>query len=170
MAIYLDAADFAAFPFRSVTNSSSVLLAQSFGLPVIIPNLDSLSDVPKDCALRYAPSEEGLGRALEQAAELSAELRSDMASAARRHAHSMDWPTVAQLHLAVYAKVLRNRLQRCRVGDRATSERAHRFGSEGRARFWAVACHSSSPSRFRETAGSKRSRRARPFTRRASVS
>ena len=36
MATYLEAADFAAFPFREVTNSSSVLLAQSFGLPVLI--------------------------------------------------------------------------------------------------------------------------------------
>ena len=39
MATYLEAADFAAFPFREVTNSSSVLLAQSFGLPVLIPDL-----------------------------------------------------------------------------------------------------------------------------------
>jgi glycosyltransferase involved in cell wall biosynthesis len=106
MAVYLDAADFAAFPFRSVTNSSSILLAQSFGLPVLIPNLESLSDVPEGSALRYDPSEHGLVLALERAAELSDELRKDMGRAAQAHADSMDWPTVARLHLEVYAKLL----------------------------------------------------------------
>ena len=105
MAAYLDAADFAAFPFRSVTNSSSVLLAQSFGLPVLIPNLESLNDVPEESALRYDPFEQGLGRALKQAAEMSDELRNDMGRAARRHADSTDWPTVAHLHLEVYARL-----------------------------------------------------------------
>ena len=62
MATYLEAADFAAFPFRAVTNSSSVLLAQSFGLPVLIPALSSLSDVPEETALRYDPDGGGLGR------------------------------------------------------------------------------------------------------------
>ena len=60
MSTYLCAADFGVFPFRAVTNSSSVLLTQSFGLPVIIPALTSLSDVPPEASLRYEPGGAGL--------------------------------------------------------------------------------------------------------------
>jgi glycosyltransferase involved in cell wall biosynthesis len=106
MAVYLEAADFAAFPFRAVTNSSSVLLAQSFALPVLIPELSSLGDVPEETALRYDPEGRGLVETLERAARLSFELRREMGEAARRHANSTDWPTVARLHLDIYERLL----------------------------------------------------------------
>ena len=106
MATYLEAADFAAFPFRAVTNSSSVLLAQSFGLPVLIPALSSLSDVPEETALRYDPDGGGLVEALERAASLSPELRRQMGDAAMRLANQTDWPTVARLHMETYEGLL----------------------------------------------------------------
>src|ERR1019366_1693940 len=106
MANYLEAADFAAFPFRAVTNSSSVLLAQSFGLPVLIPNLTSLSDVPDEVASRYEPIDGGLVEALERAARLSEPLYAAMSDGAKRYAHSIDWQTVARMHLETYARLL----------------------------------------------------------------
>jgi glycosyltransferase involved in cell wall biosynthesis len=106
MATYLDSADFAAFPFRAVTNSSSVLLAQSFGLPVLVPNLASLSDLPEETALRYDPRENGLEQALERAADLTDHVRKEMGRAAQAYADSMDWPTVARLHLDLYEELL----------------------------------------------------------------
>jgi glycosyltransferase involved in cell wall biosynthesis len=106
MANYLEAADFAAFPFRAVTNSSSILLAQSFGLPVLIPNLASLGDVPDEVAIRYDPVEGGLVEALDRAARLTDRLRSDMGRAAKESANAMNWPTVARLHLETYALLL----------------------------------------------------------------
>jgi glycosyltransferase involved in cell wall biosynthesis len=106
MGTYLEAADFAAFPFRRVTNSSSVLLAQSFGLPVLIPNLKSLRDVPDGAALRYDPLERGLEETLERAGRLTSQLRSEMGRAAKQYANAMDWPTAARLHLEMYAKLL----------------------------------------------------------------
>jgi glycosyltransferase involved in cell wall biosynthesis len=109
MAGYLEAADFAAFPFRAVTNSSSILLALSFGLPVLIPNLMSLSDVPDEAALRYDAFEGGLVEALERAARLTGRVRRDMSRAAKQHAQATDWPTVARLHLETYAKLLSRR-------------------------------------------------------------
>jgi glycosyltransferase involved in cell wall biosynthesis len=106
MAAYLDSADFAVFPFRSVTNSSSVLLAQSFGLPVLIPDLASLGDVREESVLRYDPRERGLEGALQRAAQLTEQMRKDMGRAAQEHADTMSWPTVARLHLDLYAELL----------------------------------------------------------------
>jgi glycosyltransferase involved in cell wall biosynthesis len=106
MTTYLDAADFAAFPFREVTNSSSVLLAQSFGLPVLIPNLTSLRDVPEEAVLRYDPIGQGLVEALERASRLTEEIRADMGRVAKRHANTMNWPTAARLHLETYVALL----------------------------------------------------------------
>ncbi len=106
MATYLDSADFAVFPFRAVTNSSSVLLAQSFGLPVLVPTLASLSDLPEETVLRYDPCENGLEQALERAAELSDQVREEMGRAAQAYADSMDWPTVARLHMDLYEELL----------------------------------------------------------------
>jgi glycosyltransferase involved in cell wall biosynthesis len=106
MATYLEAADFAAFPFREITNSGSVALAQSFGLPVLIPNLASLRDVPEETALRYDPLEHGLVETLERAGLLTSQLRSDMGRAAKQYVNAMDWPTAARLHLETYAKLL----------------------------------------------------------------
>ncbi|MGA3351657.1 MAG: glycosyltransferase family 4 protein [Acidimicrobiales bacterium] len=106
MATYLGAADFAAFPFRAVTNSSSILLAQSFALPVLIPNLKALRDVPDEGALRYDPHEGSLAETLERAARLTAGARSEMGRAAKAYADAMDWPTVARLHLETYSRLL----------------------------------------------------------------
>ena len=106
MATYLEAADFAAFPFRAVTNSSSILLAQSFGLPVLIPELSTLSDVPAETAIRYDPDRNGLVGTLEAAARMDRDLRRAMGDAARRHAHSNDWSTVGRLHLETYERLL----------------------------------------------------------------
>ncbi|MGA2527521.1 MAG: glycosyltransferase [Acidimicrobiales bacterium] len=109
MATYLEAADFAAFPFRKVTNSSSVLLAQSFGLPVLIPRLASLSDVPDNAAIRYEPGADGLVEALELAASMSVQARSEMGAEGKQFANAMDWPTAARLHLEIYSRLLSNR-------------------------------------------------------------
>ena len=106
MAAYLEAADFAVFPFRAITNSGSVQLAQSFGLPVLIPKLASLSDVPDEAALRYDPGTRSLAQALERAAQMSEEARSKMGRAGKQFADAMDWSTAARLHMDAYSKLL----------------------------------------------------------------
>jgi glycosyltransferase involved in cell wall biosynthesis len=107
---YLQASDFAAFPFRGITNSSSVMLAESFGLPVVIPNLSLLADVPGETAIRYVPeSETGIGplvAALESAEHLSRDVYDAMSSAASAWAHSCDWSVVARRTVDVYETVL----------------------------------------------------------------
>lgn len=106
MPVYLRAADFAAFPFRRITNSSSVVLAQSFELPVLIPDLESLRDVPETAALRYDSTEQGLLDALELAGRMEPQARLDMGRAGKRHGDSVDWQTVAALHRDIYMTLL----------------------------------------------------------------
>ena len=76
------------------------------GLPVLVPNLASLSDLPEETALRYDPRENGLEQALERAADLTDQVRKEMGRAAQAYADSMDWPTVARLHLDLYEELL----------------------------------------------------------------
>ncbi len=107
---YLRASDFAAYPFRSITNSSSIVLAESFGLPVLIPDAPMLRDVPNDTAIRYSPKDEtetdSLLAALTKAENLSSEEYGAMSLAASTWAHSNDWSSVARQMTEVYERVL----------------------------------------------------------------
>jgi len=107
MARYLGAADFAVFPFREVTNSSSIVLAMSHGLPVILPRLPQFDGLPEQAAIRYdATAPNGLLEALREAASHSATKRAAMASAARSYADSFDWSVVGKATQDLYVELL----------------------------------------------------------------
>lgn len=107
---FLKASDFAAFPFREITNSSSVILAESFGLPVLIPDLQMLRDVPVDTALRYTPETrfetDSLLAALDRAEHLSAAEYDEMSIAASTWARSNDWSSAARHTTEMYKSIL----------------------------------------------------------------
>jgi glycosyltransferase involved in cell wall biosynthesis len=99
--LYINAADILAFPFRHVLTSGSVILAMSFGRPVIVPNLGCLPElVGDDAGIAYDPANpEGLVVALQQATE------SDLASmgaAAARRVNTVSWRSLAQETAKVY--------------------------------------------------------------------
>jgi glycosyltransferase involved in cell wall biosynthesis len=102
---YLVAADLAVFPFREVTNSSSVLTALSFGLPVIVPDLDALRDLPDNCVIRYDPAREDLAHVLQRAAAGGTQERRAMGQAALKHTATMDWPSVAGTMFDAYRQL-----------------------------------------------------------------
>ncbi len=106
LAGYLRAADFAVFPFRSVTNSSSVATALGAGLPVIVPRLATLDDLPDDVTLRYEPGVAGLIDALTRAAGLDETARAAGRRAAGRFAATRTWAGAAAATRQVYAEVL----------------------------------------------------------------
>ena len=95
VAQYLQATDFAVFPFREITNSGSVILAQSFGLPVIVANLLSLSDIPSDAVIRFEPGVETLVNALLQAEGLSESQYRAMGDAGLDWSMRSDWAKIA---------------------------------------------------------------------------
>lgn len=107
---YLLASDFAAFPFRDITNSSSVILAESLGLPVVIPNLTLLSDIPEETAIRYVPeggtATDSLTAALVRAEHLSDDAYEAMSLAASAWAHRRDWSILAQGMVEIYESIL----------------------------------------------------------------
>jgi glycosyltransferase involved in cell wall biosynthesis len=107
LARYLQASDFAAFPFREITNSGSINLAQSFGLPVVIPNLPALRDIPSDAAIRFEPETNSLVESLIQAENLSAAEYHDMSSAALAWATRTGWEEIAQATVDAYEEALR---------------------------------------------------------------
>jgi glycosyltransferase involved in cell wall biosynthesis len=105
LAAYLGTADFAVFPFRSVTNSSSVATALGAGLPVIVPQLPTLDDLPADATVRYEPGLAGLTEALTRAAALDPQARAELRAGAERFATHRTWPAAAAATQRVYAEV-----------------------------------------------------------------
>jgi glycosyltransferase involved in cell wall biosynthesis len=104
--VYLRAADVAAFPFRNVTNTGSILLALGFGVPVVIPDLPQLAGVPAAAATRYSGGVSGLAHALRQLSTAAEADRRDQAAAATSFVSSRSWDEVAEATLAVYAQAL----------------------------------------------------------------
>jgi glycosyltransferase involved in cell wall biosynthesis len=102
LARYFQASDFAAFPFREITNSASVLLAQSFGKPVVIPDLPTLRDIPEDAAIRISSEEGSLLIALRQLENFSKERYREMSAACIAWATKSDWSAAAAETIAAY--------------------------------------------------------------------
>jgi glycosyltransferase involved in cell wall biosynthesis len=102
VARYLQATDVAVFPFRTITNSGSVIMAQSFGLPVVITNLASLRDIPEDAAIRFEPGVENLLAALVEAEGLSETRYRAMSAAALAWSVSSDWTEIAHATVQAY--------------------------------------------------------------------
>ena len=102
----LAAADFAAFPFRTVTNSSSVVLALAAGVPVIVPELPELEDLPAGATVRHRRGTSALVETLERVAYMDPEDRAAMTAAATRFAPSRSWAAAATATRGVYARLL----------------------------------------------------------------
>lgn len=102
LAHYFQATDFAVFPFREITNSASVLLAQSFGKPIVIPDLPTLRDIPSDAAIRFDPGVGPLVSALQRAENFSEAEYRDMSTAGLAWATRSDWANVARETIETY--------------------------------------------------------------------
>ena len=99
--VYLKTANVMVFPFRQVLTSSSVILAMSFGRPVIVPRLGCLPElVGDDAGFVYDPQEpDGLSKALRQA--MTAHLE-DMGTVASQRANANSWTNLARDTFQVY--------------------------------------------------------------------
>lgn len=106
LARYYQATDVAVFPFREITNSASLLLAQSFGIPVVISDLAALRDVPSDAAIRLESGDGSLVAALCQAEDLSDDDYHAMSTAGRAWATRFDWENVARETIQTYEDAL----------------------------------------------------------------
>lgn len=85
---FLRAADVAVYPFKKVLTSSSVMLALSFGLPVIVPALGCLPElISSDYGIVYDPTDRNsLYKALVKVGDLKLELMGERAyEAVQKH-------------------------------------------------------------------------------------
>ena len=93
-------------PFRRITTSSTALQGLARGVPVVIPDLPGLAELPDACAVRYDGSVAGLAAALRTiAAAPDAEIAA-RGEAGRRHAQRATWPDAALRTRDAYALAL----------------------------------------------------------------
>jgi glycosyltransferase involved in cell wall biosynthesis len=105
VARYMQATNIAAFPFREITNSASVMLAQSFGLPSVITNLPSLSDIPSDSVIRCQPSVTSLVSALLESESLSDAKYQEMSDAGLAWSQRLSWSEIARATVDAYGSI-----------------------------------------------------------------
>jgi beta-1,4-mannosyltransferase len=129
VAKYFRAADVVCCPFRQITNSSSVLLAFSFGKPVVAPRLGSLADLPKDVGFFYDPlNPNSLLYALRAALSTSREELDAMGTRAARVADGLSWEQVAEETFRLYMVVASIKPHRGTAGQPLLERRQSRFG------------------------------------------
>lgn len=102
--IYFNAADIVVFPFRRTHTSGSIMLALSFGKPVIAPALSSIPEyVDERMAVLFDPDDpRGLQVAMETA--MAGDL-GGMGEAALARAKELNWDAFASTHADVYAEI-----------------------------------------------------------------
>jgi glycosyltransferase involved in cell wall biosynthesis len=102
---YLKSADFFCVPFKEINNSGSINSALCAGVPVIVPNIDSLDWVPREARLDIAYDTKGhfdfklLFQSLEK---ISSKEHNSMHKAALNWATTLSWKNVAKQHIDVY--------------------------------------------------------------------
>jgi glycosyltransferase involved in cell wall biosynthesis len=101
--VYLRAADVVALPYREIFTSGSVLLAMSFGRPVIVPRMGCIAEaVDATSSIMYDAGEPAaLATALQTA--MAADLTA-MGERARTRAATFDWTRIADRTLELYRR------------------------------------------------------------------
>ena len=98
---FMNASDFFVAPYHTILSSGSVILALTFGLPVIAPHIGCMPAYISDGAgILFSPEDSfGLAKALESA--LGADVKS-MSTKAFEMAQSLDWSESARITAEAY--------------------------------------------------------------------
>lgn len=99
---FFNCTDITIFPFNEITTSSSVILALSFGKPVICPGIGNLKDLPKNVGFFYKPSKKnGLLNCIEKAIVNKEKLKY-IGENAFDYAKSLSWDKIAEKTYDIY--------------------------------------------------------------------
>ncbi len=102
--LYLAAADALVAPFERILTSSSVMVALSYGLPVVAPDLGCMPELIGAAGLVYPSGDpDGLARAL---AGIKRADRGQMSAAALTIADRLNWDDIGQQTAEVYRAAL----------------------------------------------------------------
>jgi glycosyltransferase involved in cell wall biosynthesis len=104
--VYMNTADVVVLPYRDILTSGAVILAMSFGMPIIAPAIGGIPDIlDSEGSFLYYPSEEdGLIEAMRKA--LASELRK-MGEHNFELAKKLSWNEIAKKTYDVYKDCLR---------------------------------------------------------------
>lgn len=105
--IYLNAADIVVFPYHDILTSGSIVLAMSFGLPIISPKLGCVAEIVEENkgGILYDPTNSaGLLESMRKIQKLNKEDLSKMGMHNLQKAKELDWGTIADLTLGVYKR------------------------------------------------------------------
>lgn len=102
---YLSVADYFCVPFKEVNNSGSINSALCAGVPVIVPNIDSLDWVPSGARLNINYNSDGhldFKQLLQSLGQISFSEHESMREAAVDWASTLSWEDVAKQHIELY--------------------------------------------------------------------
>jgi hypothetical protein len=91
----LRAVDIVVLPFRTVTNSGSVVLAMGHGRVVVVPDLPGLRDLPDCAVVRYDGSVPDLRRTLQELADAPPDRLAQVGAAATTYVATLSWGEAA---------------------------------------------------------------------------
>jgi glycosyltransferase involved in cell wall biosynthesis len=97
--------DVAVLPFRRSTTSSSAMLALGHGLPIILPNLPGLAELPDEAVFRYDGTVEGLATVLAEVILAAPSRLAQMSAAADAYCASLSWDKIGEQTLAAFGAV-----------------------------------------------------------------
>ncbi|MEM3566643.1 MAG: glycosyltransferase [Candidatus Bathyarchaeia archaeon] len=105
--VYMNAADIGILPYKEVTTSGAVLLFQSFGKTVIVPDLPSIKEVLGDSGIYYKQGDmEEMEAAIIKSLILGKKQVRLLGRKAYERALKMDWNYIAHLTSKFYKKLL----------------------------------------------------------------
>jgi glycosyltransferase involved in cell wall biosynthesis len=92
----LQLADVMILPYREITTSGSAMLALGHGLPLVVPDLPGLAELPDDAVVRYDETVQGLNGALADVILADRSVLAKMSSAAYAHCAATSWGEIAE--------------------------------------------------------------------------
>jgi glycosyltransferase involved in cell wall biosynthesis len=99
---YFNCADVVIYPCKQITTSGSVILALSFGKPVICPKIGNLKELPDNLGFFYKPgSKEALSDCMENAI-LNKEKLKKMEKNSFDYANSLSWDKIAEKTFEIF--------------------------------------------------------------------
>jgi glycosyltransferase involved in cell wall biosynthesis len=106
VATYFKACDIVCLPFTSITTSGSVLLALTFGKPLIAPQTGALTDIPAAAGYIYDPALPGALQQTLHTAIVQHHTLLTKGKAARAYADTLSWDKLATKTYDFYVRLL----------------------------------------------------------------
>lgn len=105
--LYMNAADVIVFPFKDILTSGSVILAMSFGKPVIAPQAGCISDILNEKgSFLYLKTENGLLEAMQRALKAGKKNLLDMGRYNFELARQLGWDETGKRTFDIYRECL----------------------------------------------------------------